>query len=341
MKAIALRTLICGGALAFLLSVDASNAEEGQELAQAAGSSLIGTAAPKLVLKSIDGEEIDLGSLYGRKAVYLKFWATWCTICRQQMPHFKRAFLNAGQDLAVIAVDVDFNDSLDAIKAYRRKLDLTMPIVIDDGRLAAALHLRVTPEHIVIGRDGRILFVGHLIDDQLEAALVQARQTSRAQVTAQLTANEPKRYGVGAEVPNISSVTLDGQSILLKDPDGTRPTVLVFLSPWCEEYLAKSRPQRAASCRAMREQVDVLAKRSHARWLGISSGLWAKSDELAAYRDERKVKIPLTLDESGSLFRTFGVTGVPTVLLVSAKGKIVGRIDRAGPKLKNDLVALR
>jgi thiol-disulfide isomerase/thioredoxin len=95
-----------------------------------------------LMLTTIDGDVIDLGGLYGKKAVYLKFWATWCMPCRQQMPHFEHAYETAGADMAVIAIDVGFNDSIEAIRAYRKKLGITMPIVFDDGSLGAAFHLR-------------------------------------------------------------------------------------------------------------------------------------------------------------------------------------------------------
>src|SRR5271170_2623262 len=118
----------------------------GQQRAEAAGHDLLGTPAPRLVVKTIDGGTIDLGSLYGKKAVYLKFWATWCVPCRQQMPHFEHAYETAGADLAVIAVDVGFNDSVEEIRKYRKQLGITMPIVFDsDGQVGAAFHLRVTP----------------------------------------------------------------------------------------------------------------------------------------------------------------------------------------------------
>src|SRR5882724_9657317 len=163
-----------------VLMAAAASAPTGQERAEAAGKGLIGAPAPREVLKTIDGQQIDLGSLYGKKAIYLKFWATWCVPCRQQMPHFEHAYETAGADLAVIAVDVGFNDSIEAIRAYRKKLGITMPIVFDDGSLGAAFHLRVTPTHIVIGRDGRIRYVGHLADQELDDALTAARAAGPA-----------------------------------------------------------------------------------------------------------------------------------------------------------------
>src|SRR5262249_46389521 len=148
-------------------SVDA----EGQALAFAAGNDLIGAAAPRLKLRDIDGHVIDLSTLAGQRPIYLKFWATWCVPCRAQMPHLEHAYRTLGDRVAVVAVNTGFNDDANTARAYRNELRLTMPVVVDDGRLARALHLRVTPQHVVIGRDGRILYVGHLADAALDAAL--------------------------------------------------------------------------------------------------------------------------------------------------------------------------
>jgi len=52
-------------------------------------------------------------------------------------------------------------------RACAANLRLTMPIVFDDGRLGEAFHLRVTPQHVIIGKDGRIQYVGWLADQRL------------------------------------------------------------------------------------------------------------------------------------------------------------------------------
>ena len=304
----------------------------GQQRAQSAGRAILGTAAPRVMLKTIDGDAIDLGNLYGKKAVYLKFWATWCVPCREQMPHFEHVYETAGSDMAVIAVDVGFNDSVEAIRAYRKKLGITMPIVFDDGSLGNALHLRVTPTHVVIGRDGRIQFVGHLADKDLDAALIAARGATHAPAGnaphAADTKGDPPPIRIGDLLPNETLRTIDGRRFALQHGDAPhRSTVLVFLSPWCESYLATTRPEVSASCRSIRMQFSALAADPRVRWLGIASGLWADSGDLRRYQSQNAVAIPLTLDASGEVFRAFRVNDVPTVLVADAEGRIVRRID--------------
>jgi peroxiredoxin len=312
-------------------------AADGQERALQAGQELIGKPAPPLVLKTIDGATIDLGRVYGKQAVYLKFWATWCIPCREQMPHFERTYEAAGPDLAVIAIDTGFNDSLDEVLQYRERLHIKMPIVVDDGAAGAAFNLRVTPQHVVIGRDGRIQYVGHLADARLDAALLAAR-TTRADATALTGASAAAganahdrapvlvQYRMGDAVPKWSPKTIDGARVPLADPEAKRATLLIFLSPWCESYLATTRPQLSKNCRLMRERVEELSAGSSVRWLGIASGLWATEADLGDYRKEHGVRIPLALDDSGKLFRAFDVMQVPTALLIGTDGRLVRRV---------------
>jgi peroxiredoxin len=303
----------------------------------------VGSPAPKFALTTIDGGKIDLGSLYGKKAVYLKFWATWCVPCREQMPHFEHTYRTEGADLAVVAINIGFDDSVDDVREYRKRLGITMPIVIDDGRLAAAFNLRVTPQHVVIGRDGRIQYVGNLADQRLEAALLAARKSGGegAQTHKVSLRQDPTRHDIGDRLPDLTVTTLDGATFNLLEARAGHPTALVFFSPWCESYLAESRPAIATSCRQVREQVEALAKeQTKLRWLGVASGIWATKDELSDYQTHYKTAIPLTLDDSGKLFRSFRVMKVPTVLLAGADGKIIQRFEGFDAGLPSQVQAL-
>ncbi len=307
----------------------ATASPSGAQRATDAGRALIGTPAPPVTLTTIDGQQIDLGRLYGHKAVYLKFWATWCVPCREQMPHLERTYRSEGADLVVIAINAGFDDTLADVREYRRRLGLSVPIVLDDGRLGAAFNLRVTPQHIVIGRDGRIVYVGHLADATLDDALRAARSGGAATVTRAVyrPAASGSVYHDGERVADTTLSTSGGGSFFLGASG--QPTVLAFLSPWCESYLAGSRPQLAANCRAAREQVEAHSADPGRRWLGVASGLWASGEDLADYRAQYRVSIPLTLDESGRVFREFRVTTVPTLLLIDADGRIVRRLTGA------------
>lgn len=288
---------------------------------------MIGRLAPALVIKTIDGERIDLGSVYGKKAVYLKFWATWCVPCREQMPHFEHTFENAGDDLVVLAVDTGFNESRDEVIAYRRQMGLKMPIAIDDGRLAAAFNLRVTPQHVVIGRNGRIDYIGHLVDQHLEDALIAARRAPAESVVAATASAPAIHYRLGSRLTDLRLVAIDGQSVPTADAVQHRPLAIVFLSPWCESYLAQSRPARAKACSSARTQTETLAADPGVRWVGIASGLWATREEVVQYRDKYKIAYPIVLDESGALFRAFNVTSVPVVVVVDGDARVRRRVE--------------
>lgn len=296
--------------------------DEGERRAQQAGASLIGKPGPEAVLKTIDGETIDLSQLYGKKPVYLKFWATWCVPCRQQMPGFEEVQQTLGEDIQVIAVNTGFTDDLESVRAYRQELGLTMPIVVDDGSLAAQLNLRVTPQHVLIGRDGRIAHVGHLDDPQLHAALKRIREATGSTVATSPndTADAARRFEAGDQVDGLRLTTLDGTEVALGQ--GSTPRALVFFAPWCEPYLAESRPQTSQACQRVRQEANELAARGGVEWLGISSGLWTSREDLQDYQKTTDIHLPLALDEDDALFRAFGVRDIPSVVLLDAQGRV-------------------
>ncbi|MFD0322413.1 TlpA family protein disulfide reductase [Lysobacter gummosus] len=312
-----------------------ARAESGDDFARQAGARVLGRVVPPLALTTIDGKTLDLGALRGRKAVYLKFWATWCVPCRQQMPHFEQAQRHAGTDLQVVAVNIGFDDTVEQIRAFRRELGLTMPMVRDDGALGELFGLRVTPQHVVIGKDGRIVYVGHQVDARLESALAQARKAPDSADSDALAQAAPASAGaratpalrVGEAVPKSELSSLESHRLALSDPARKRSSVLVFLSPWCESYFAKTRPRSSRECRAVREQLVALGRDNSVRWVGVASGLWASEQDLREYRDQHRIPVPLALDRDGAVFRRFGIARVPAVIVVDAQGRVARRVE--------------
>lgn len=299
------------------IAAHADDADSGASRAKLAGKALVGQPGPAAVLQTIDGQRIDLASYYGKKPVYLKFWATWCVPCREQMPAFEKAFEQYGDKIAVVAVNAGYSDTEADVKDYRAQHGLKMPIVIDDGKLAASLNLRVTPQHIVIGRDGRIEHVGHLHDKELELALQHA---IAERAPASPVALAPQAAPASAR-PLLKVGDL-AQGLPLPAAPG-KPRALMFFSPWCETYLRESRPATAQACQRVREEAETLAAKPGVEWLAVASPVWSSDKEVADFARSKKSRLPMRLDKDGALFNAFGVRQIPSIVLLDHQGRVV------------------
>jgi peroxiredoxin len=330
--------------LGWLLIISATAvAQSGAERAAGMGATLVGKPAPTLRLRNLSGDVIDVADYRGKQAVYLKFWATWCQPCIAQMPHFQRAFESAGPGLAVIAINAGFNDTPAAIRQFQHQHHITMPMTIDDGSAAAALNLRVTPLHVLIDRAGIVRFVGHLADARLDDALrsiqgAAVNGTAGAVTGASIPIKYNIKYKIGNRIAPLQLQPLDAaQAVQL--PSAGRPSVLVFISTWCESYLAETRPQMSAQCRRSREQLSALPSEliARAQWTWIASGIWTDASELREYRDQQHIATPMLLDSSGALFNTFDVRQVPAILVIDGQGMLRQRLRGDEPDLVQQL----
>ncbi len=321
-------------------SEDPAYVTDGEEIAKKESAVVIGKAAPLAKMKTIDGQAIDLAKTYGKKPVYIKFWATWCVPCRQQMPGFEKTFETMGDKMEIIAINIGLSDDEASVRKFREKYGLKMPIVMDDGRLAKLFHLGVTPQHVLIGKDIRFAYLGHADNKALRDAIAHviagggtAAMVSAAQVS------EDRTYKQGELVQALPAVTLTGAKLSI---GGARPGKLravQFFSSWCEWYLEKTRPQTAQACARTREQIEAISTQNPGvEWISVAGGPWATAQDLADYRKNHAINMPLVLDKSGALFRAFGIRDIPTIGLFDQNGRLVRLI---GPGEKDLAGAIR
>jgi peroxiredoxin len=313
--------------------VEPAKISDGEQRTVASRASLVGHRAPAVTLPLLDGGSVALAELAGQKPVYLKFWATWCKPCREQMPHLETAHRKYGDRIAVYAVDLGVNDPIETVRAFRAEQALTVPVAIDaDGALAERFQVAVTPLHVLIDRTGVVRYVGHEASPELDAAL-----------EGLLGETSPPGAPARADTPGdpLRLTLRDGASFALAAHAG-KPVALTFVLTWCDGYLAKTRPAMSEACIAHEHQVAAL-RRSHPglTWVIVAHPVWTSPSDLDDYTKTFGEDAAIGIDRSGGWFRRFAVRDTPTTILLDGRGEEVARVGGSGDALADALGRLR
>ena len=245
------------------------------------------------------GEVVTLKQYQGVKPVYLKFWATWCEPCRQQMPHFEQITQKYGDDLAVIAINLGINDDLSAVGKIQQEFGLSMAMAIDNnGDLAKAFRLLGTPYHLLFDKQMNLVHIGHKSDTILDNKI------------ALISNDKP------LDLLTDGAITETAKTIDL-NLDDNQPHALFFTATWCDWYLKDSRPAISQQCISAQHSVNTFKGQfDNIQWQGIISRLWTGESELASYVKKYQVKYPMAIDASNSVFHHYKVKDLPTLVIV-------------------------
>ena len=122
----------------------------------------VGDVAPDFTLSLTDGTEFTLSKNRG-KVVMLQFTASWCGICRNEMPHIEKEIWQRHKDNPdFILVGVDREETKEVIEDYTAKVGTTYPMLIDEkGDAFASYAVRKSgiTRNVLIDRDGRIVML--------------------------------------------------------------------------------------------------------------------------------------------------------------------------------------
>jgi peroxiredoxin len=130
-------------------------------------------AAPNFSLLDSKGATIKLSDYKG-KVVLLDFWATFCTVCKKEIPWYEQ-FEDQYKKQGFAAIGVSMDTGWKPIRPYMAKEGMNYPIVIGNWGLLGrfGLHVQALPVTFLIDRDGRIAdqHVGLVNKDQFESEI--------------------------------------------------------------------------------------------------------------------------------------------------------------------------
>lgn len=129
----------------------------------------IGQQMPDIEMKLTDGTTVTTAGLKG-KVIMLQFTASWCGVCRREMPHIEKEIWQKhknNSDFALIGIDMD--EPLETVKKFASDMKITYPLALDPGGeifyTFAAKGAGVT-RNVIIDRSGKIVYMTRLFKEE-------------------------------------------------------------------------------------------------------------------------------------------------------------------------------
>lgn len=136
----------------------------------------VGEMAPDFTITLTDGKQVTLSSLRG-KVVMLQFTASWCGVCRKEMPFIEKdIWLKHKEDADFALIGIDRDEPLDKVLAFAKSTGVTYPLGLDPGAdIFAKYALREAgiTRNVLIDREGKIVKLTRLYNEEEFASLVQ------------------------------------------------------------------------------------------------------------------------------------------------------------------------
>jgi len=129
----------------------------------------IGQQMPDIEMTLTDGAKVTTADLKG-KVVMLQFTASWCGVCRREMPHIEKEIWQKyknNSEFALIGIDMD--EPLETVKKFAKDMKITYPLALDPGGeifyTFAAKGAGVT-RNVIIDRTGKIVYMTRLFKEE-------------------------------------------------------------------------------------------------------------------------------------------------------------------------------
>ncbi len=114
----------------------------------------VGEPAPDFSLTTLGGETIKLSSFEGNKIVLIDFWATWCNICKKELPKINRDYKKyRKKGFEVLSIVLNDTDP-ERIVRLKREKKLKFPILIDSEEQVSSLYGIEGPIPVLVVIDG-------------------------------------------------------------------------------------------------------------------------------------------------------------------------------------------
>ncbi len=125
----------------------------------------LGQKLPDFEMTLANGEKIKSSDLMG-KVVMLQFTASWCSVCRKEMPHIESEIWQkhkSNKNFALFGIDMD--EPLDKVKKFAEDMKITYPLALDPGAkifYTFAVQGAGVTRNVIVDKNGKIVYLTRL-----------------------------------------------------------------------------------------------------------------------------------------------------------------------------------
>lgn len=114
--------------------------------------------APDFTVYDKDGNKVSLSSFFG-KPIVLNFWASWCPPCRMEMPDFNEKYLELGDKVHFLMVNMTAGRETKAdAEKFINEQNFSFPVYFDIDQDAAMTYGAYSlPTTYFIGKNGEAI----------------------------------------------------------------------------------------------------------------------------------------------------------------------------------------
>lgn len=142
-----------------------------------------GDMAPDFMINEAGGKSYRLSDLRGR-VVMLQFTASWCGVCRKEMPFIEKEIWLPWKDKGLAVIGIDRDEPLETVLKFSKDMNITYPLALDpDAEIFGLFALKEAgvTRNVIIDRSGKIIFLTRLFDreefDQMKNKIFDALNT--------------------------------------------------------------------------------------------------------------------------------------------------------------------
>ena len=124
----------------------------------------VGDMSPEFTINEAGGKSYKLSDLRG-KVVMLQFTASWCSVCRTEMPFIEKEIWNEKKNSGLVLIGIDRDEPLEKVVQFKKDIAVTYPLALDPGADIFGLFALKTAgvtRNVIIDRTGKIIFLTRL-----------------------------------------------------------------------------------------------------------------------------------------------------------------------------------